>query len=88
MSLAEFGLLSNPKAILLREPGISFPEGVMVYVHENMPTVLHLVLPIQEHSGIPQDLSDAELEQAIGGRSEPQNSDQSALAFGDTDHSA
>lgn len=78
-------LLSNPKGTLERELGLALPAGVTIQVHENTPTVLHLVLPIQEQTGVPQDLSDAELEQVIGGQGS-QDSDQTQTAFGDTDH--
>jgi hypothetical protein len=59
-------LLSNPKAVLERELGITLPQGVIVQVHEDTPTIVHLVLP-PARSGQPQELSDAELEQASGG---------------------
>jgi hypothetical protein len=60
-------LLSSPKQTLGRELGITLPEGVTVQVYEDTPTLIHLVLPIRPQTGEPQELSDAELEQAAGG---------------------
>src|SRR5437764_12611469 len=60
-------LLANPKAVLERELGITLPQGVSVQVHEDTPTILHLVLPMKPPAGEPVELSDAELEQAAGG---------------------
>ena len=61
-------LLSNPKATLERELGISIQEDLTIAVHENTPTTLHLVLPAK---GQMRELSDAELEQATGGQVTP-----------------
>lgn len=45
-------LLSDPRTTIERELGIALPEGVDIYVHEQTPTALHLVLPMKpEHSG-------------------------------------
>jgi hypothetical protein len=60
-------LLSNPKAVLERELGVTLPQGVTIQVHEDTPTTLHLVLPMKPQAGEPQELSDAELEQVAGG---------------------
>jgi len=60
-------LLSNPKAAIERELGISIPQGVTIAVHEDTPTTLHLVLPMPVPSARGAELSDAELEQATGG---------------------
>ncbi len=60
-------LLSNPKETLERELGITLPQGVNVQVHEDTPTSIHLVLPAKPRTNEPQELSDAELEQAAGG---------------------
>ena len=38
-------LFSNPRTTLERELGITLPQGVSVQVHEDTPTILHLVLP-------------------------------------------
>src|SRR5947207_3840131 len=60
-------VLANPTAVLERELGITLPPGVSVQVHEDTPTTLHLVLPMKPPAGVPQELSDAELEQAADG---------------------
>jgi Nitrile hydratase, alpha chain len=60
-------LLSNPKAVIERELGITIPAGVTIAVHQDTPTTLHFVLPMQEPGPAGEELSDAELEQAIGG---------------------
>lgn len=60
-------LLNNPKETLERELGITLPEGVIVQVHEDTPTTLHLVLPAKTQQSPVYELSDAELELAVGG---------------------
>jgi Nitrile hydratase, alpha chain len=60
-------LLDNPKAALERTLGITFPQGVTIQVHEDTPTTLHVVLPVNSQAGKPRDLSDAELEHVAGG---------------------
>ena len=60
-------LLSNPKAAIEGALGISVPAGVTIVVHQDTPTTLHLVLPVRATSPALADLSDAELEQAVGG---------------------
>ena len=61
-------LLGNPKAAIEGALGISVPAGVTIVVHQDMPTTLHLVLPlVNVPSPALADLSDAELEQAVGG---------------------
>ncbi len=52
-------LLSNPKAVIERELGITIPAGVTIAVHQNTPTTLHFVLPMQEPSAAGEELSDA-----------------------------
>ena len=59
-------LLSNPKAAIEGELGITVPAGVTIAVHQDTPTTLHLVLPMRAPEG-GAELSDAELEQATGG---------------------
>jgi hypothetical protein len=59
-------LLANPKAVLERELGMTLPRAVSVQVHEDTPTILHLVLPVKPPAGGPVELSDAQLEQAVG----------------------
>lgn len=60
-------LLSDPKTVIARELGISVPQGVTIAVHQDTPTTLHLVLPRRAPSAAGAELSDAELEQAVGG---------------------
>ena len=60
-------LLSNPKAAIERELGISVPPGVTITVHQDTPTTLHLVLPMRASGEGGEELSDAELERAAGG---------------------
>ena len=60
-------LLDNPKAALERALGITFPQGVTIQVHEDTPTTLHVVLPVNSQEGKPRDLSDAELEHVAAG---------------------
>jgi hypothetical protein len=63
-------LLSNPKETLEHDLGITLPQGVTVQVHEDTPTNLHLVLPmqaVQSAAGEPRELSEAELEGIAGG---------------------
>ena len=38
-------LLANPRAVLERELGVALPSGVQIYVHEQTPTEVHLILP-------------------------------------------
>ena len=60
-------VLSNPKAAIERALGITIPAGVTIAVHQDTPTTLHLVLPMQAQSAALTEMSDAELEQATGG---------------------
>ena len=39
-------LLSDPRATLEGALGVSLPAGLNVYIHEQTPTDLHLVLPM------------------------------------------
>ena len=55
-------LLSDPKAAITEETGLTLPDGFTVNVVEDVPDTSHLVLP--PYSG----LSEAELSQAAGGR--------------------
>ena len=38
-------LLEDPRAIMDRELGVTLPAGVQVYIHEQTPTEIHLILP-------------------------------------------
>jgi nitrile hydratase alpha subunit len=60
-------LLSNPKAAVERGLGITLPQGMTIQVYEDTPDTVHIVLPMKVQSGEPRELSDAELEQAVGG---------------------
>jgi nitrile hydratase alpha subunit len=59
-------LLSQPQKTLEREMGMTIPQGVSISVYEDTPTVIHLVLPMQAQTGEPAELSDADLEIAVG----------------------
>ena len=59
-------LLSNPKGVLERELGITFPQGVNVQVHEDTSDTLHLVVP-KRVPAQGSELTDAELEQVALG---------------------
>jgi hypothetical protein len=39
-------LLKDPRGVIQRELGVQFPETVKLYVHEETPEALHLVLPL------------------------------------------
>jgi hypothetical protein len=60
-------LLSNPKAAIERELGITVPQGVTITVHQDTPTSVHLALPVRAPREGGEELSNAELEQATGG---------------------
>ncbi|HEY7349301.1 MAG TPA: NHLP leader peptide family RiPP precursor [Ktedonobacterales bacterium] len=60
-------LLSDPKAALQAEFGATVPPGVNIHIHQETPTDIHIVIPGEAQVGM-SDLSDAELEQAVGGR--------------------
>jgi hypothetical protein len=60
-------LIADPKAALA-ERGLKIPEGLTIEVHENTPTVFHLVLPSTTASSA---LSDDELAAAAGGWDNP-----------------
>ena len=38
-------LLADPRAVLERELGVALPAGVQVYIHEQTPAEVHLILP-------------------------------------------
>ena len=54
-------LLTDPRAAISAETGVTIPEGFDVAVHEDSATTAHLVLP---PSG---GLSEAEMESVAGG---------------------
>lgn len=59
-------LLSDPKAAIEKETGVSLPDNVRVQVVEQSKDLLNLVLPMDESSGS-AELSDKELEAVAGG---------------------
>ena len=40
-------LLSHPRATIEEALGIELPAGVEIFVHEQTPTALHLILPMK-----------------------------------------
>ena len=54
-------LLTDPRAAISAETGVTVPEGFNVAVHEHSATTAHLVLPPSPV------LSEAELEKVAGG---------------------
>lgn len=60
-------LLNNPRETLERELGVTLPQDVTIQVHEDTASTIHLVLPKQLQMSGMQELSDAQLEQAVGG---------------------
>ena len=60
-------LLKNPKAAIQKELGIELPQEVSVQVHQNSPTVIHLVLPQPLDLSSERGLSEADLAQVVGG---------------------
>ncbi len=54
-------LLTDPKATISAETGVTIPEGFNVLVHENSATTAHLVLPPSPK------LSEADLQMVAGG---------------------
>lgn len=59
-------LLADPKTVLERELGMTFPPGVSVQAYEDTPTMLHLVLPMTGGDSEVVELSDAQREQVAG----------------------
>ncbi len=57
-------LMSNPKETLERELGISFPPNVEIEMHQDTPTTIHLVLPLQPKTGSLMEVSYAEIEKS------------------------
>jgi len=59
-------LLTDPKAAIAQELGITIPPGIGICVHEETVDTLHLVLPPKV---LPADgqLSDADLDRVAGG---------------------
>ena len=47
-------LLGDPRATIEGELGVTLPAGLHIYIHEQTPTELHLVLPMPP-DGVSQD---------------------------------
>ena len=58
-------LLTDPRAAISAETGVTVPEGFHVAVHEDSGTTAHLVLPPSPA------LTEADLTMAAGGRDTP-----------------
>jgi hypothetical protein len=43
-------LLSEPKTTIEETLGITLPEEIEIFIHEQTPTVLHLILPMKPDS--------------------------------------
>jgi hypothetical protein len=56
--------MSNPKATLSQELGVSFSDGMRIVVLEDSADTVHLVLPPAQVNG---QLSDADLNAVAGG---------------------
>jgi hypothetical protein len=59
-------LLSQPRAVLERELGITLPVDVSIRIHEDTAQVIHLVVPALDEEARP--LTPAELEVVAGGK--------------------
>jgi hypothetical protein len=44
-------LLSDPKRTIESELGVTLPEEIEIHIHEQTPTVLHLILPMKPDTG-------------------------------------
>ncbi len=66
-------LVSNPRAALESELGMTLPAGVQVQVLEESPSAYYLVLPQAESAGA--ELSDADLDAVAGGSGNSWNAD-------------
>ncbi|HYX49314.1 MAG TPA: NHLP leader peptide family RiPP precursor [Ktedonobacteraceae bacterium] len=64
-------LMQNPKETLERELGISFPEEVEIEMHEDTPTIIHLVLPLKPKTGSLMEVSYADLQDSSEAQDEP-----------------
>jgi hypothetical protein len=60
-------LISNPKAVFVRELGQEIPENIDIRVMEETPNALYLVLPMSPQ--VTEELSEEALEAVAGGGS-------------------
>jgi hypothetical protein len=44
-------LLAEPKATIEAELGVTLPQDIEIFIHEQTPTQLHLILPMKPDSG-------------------------------------
>lgn len=44
-------LLSQPKETIEQELGITLPDDIEIFIHEQTPTALHLILPMKPDNG-------------------------------------
>ena len=40
-------LLDDPRGCIERELGVQLPPGIQIFIHEQTPTTLHLILPMK-----------------------------------------
>lgn len=59
-------LLSDPKATLQAEFGVPVSSEVTIHIHQETPNDIHIVIPGEAPGGV-SELSDADLELAVGG---------------------
>jgi hypothetical protein len=67
-------LLRNPQATVEQE-SIVLPPDMHIQVHEDTPTMLHLILSPKTHAGDLMELSDTELAAITGGAASNFDSD-------------
>jgi hypothetical protein len=69
-------LLADPRSVIEREanrqyPGLlTFPAGLQVYLHQETPTDIHIVLPVKPDASAERELSDADLQLVAGASAE------------------
>lgn len=44
-------LLGDPKRTIEAELGVTLPEEIEIFIHEQTPTALHLILPMKPDTG-------------------------------------
>jgi len=44
-------LLTDPKGTIEAELGVTLPEEIEIFIHEQTPTKLHLILPMKPDTG-------------------------------------